>query len=80
MQSAPLSPASPNAAERPLQPYQAPNWGCGGGGMSPFTPTKDLKKRKDYFKRTAFIMQVCVFFSLRCDAHALTRLAADAGV
>lgn len=25
--------------------------------MSPFTPTKDLVKRKNYFKRTAFIMQ-----------------------
>ena len=26
--------------------------------MSPFTPTKDLVKRKDYFKRTQYIMQV----------------------
>ena len=53
-----LSHASPNAAACLLQPNQAPNWGCGGGGMSPFTPTKDLVKRKTLFKRTAYIMQV----------------------
>jgi hypothetical protein len=26
--------------------------------MGAFTPTKDLVKRKNYFKRSAFIMQV----------------------
>ena len=32
-------------------------WGSGGGGMSPFTPTRELKKRKTYFKRAGHIME-----------------------
>lgn len=52
----------------PLQPYQAPNWGCAGGGMSPFTFTKDLVKRKNYFKRTAYIMQARPAACAACTA------------
>jgi large subunit ribosomal protein L19 len=45
----------PTAAE-----YNAktqPNFGSGGGGMSPFTPTSQLRKRKTYQKRMKFLMQ-----------------------
>jgi hypothetical protein len=38
-------------------PWWQEGWGKAGGGMSAFTPTKDLVKRKSYFKRCSFIMQ-----------------------
>lgn len=48
-----------SAPARPsfLQEAQPPGWGSAGGGLSPFTPTKELVKRKSLFKRTAFIMK-----------------------
>lgn len=48
--------------------------------MSPFTFTKDLVKRKNYFKRTAYIMQARP--PLPHASHSrLTRVRhADAGV
>ena len=34
-----------------------PSWGRGGGGQSPFTPSRELTKTKSLFKRAAHIMQ-----------------------
>jgi hypothetical protein len=36
--------------------------------MSPFTFTKDLVKRKNYFKRTAYIMQARPAACAACTA------------
>jgi large subunit ribosomal protein L19 len=52
----------PRGIEPPETPWAAgkrndPNFGRGGGGMSPFTPTAQLRKRKTYQKRCAYIMQ-----------------------
>lgn len=52
----------PRGIEPPLTPWEAgrrndPNFGKGGGGMSAFTPTSQLRKRKTYQKRCKFIMQ-----------------------
>jgi len=53
----------PRGVEPPLTPWDAgamnhpETWGKAGGGMPAFTPTSQLKKRKNYHKRCAFIMQ-----------------------
>lgn len=40
-----------------MQAERPPGWASAGGGLSPFTPTRLLVKRKSLFKRAAFIMQ-----------------------
>lgn len=53
----------PRGVEPPITPWDAgranypETWGKAGGGMPAFTPTSQLKKRKNYHKRCAFIMQ-----------------------
>ena len=56
-----LTPA-PRGIEPPMAPWEAgaqndPNFGKGGGGMSAFTPTARLRKRKTLQKRAAFLVQ-----------------------
>jgi large subunit ribosomal protein L19 len=56
-----LTPA-PRGIDPPMTPWEAgarndPNFGKGGGGMSAFTPTARLRKRKTLQKRAAFLMQ-----------------------
>ena len=53
----------PRGIAPPITPWEAgkqnnpDQWGKAGGGMPAFTPTSQLKKRKNYHKRCAFIMQ-----------------------
>ena len=47
--------------EAPMTSFEAgatqTGWGSAGGGQLPWTPTKELKKRKSYFKRCGHIME-----------------------
>ena len=51
----------PRGAEAPLTSFEAGakqvGWGSAGGGAAPWTPTRELKKRKSYFKRCGHIME-----------------------
>ena len=48
-------------AEAPMTSFEAgvkqQGWGKAGGGMSPFTPTRKLKKRKTYQKRAGHMIE-----------------------
>ena len=47
--------------EAPMTSFEAgatqTGWGSAGGGQLPWTPTRELKKRKSYFKRCGHIME-----------------------
>ena len=43
---------------RPDSQTAVPGYGAGGGGAPAFTPTRELTKRKTYFKRCSFMLQV----------------------
>mmetsp|Transcript_10049 Transcript_10049/g.20965 ORF Transcript_10049/g.20965 Transcript_10049/m.20965 type:complete len:267 (-) Transcript_10049:241-1041(-) len=42
---------------RPDSQTAVPGYGAGGGGAPAFTPTRELTKRKTYFKRCSFMLQ-----------------------
>eukprot|EP00976_Prorocentrum_cordatum_P115683 1196050-Prorocentrum_minimum.AAC.2 len=42
---------------RPDSQIAVPGYGAGGGGAPAFTPTRELTKRKNYFKRCSFMLQ-----------------------
>lgn len=47
--------------EAPMTSFEAgarqEGWGKSGGGAAPWTPTRELKKRKSYFKRCGHMME-----------------------
>jgi len=51
----PRDDAPPNP--RPDSQTSVPGYGSGGGGAPPFTPTRELTKRKTYFKRCKFMLE-----------------------
>jgi large subunit ribosomal protein L19 len=69
---------APRGIEPPIPAWEAglandANFGKGGGGMSPFTPTKDLRKRKTLQKRASFLMQTL-------EHEKMTQISADSCV
>ena len=69
---------APRGIAPPMTPWEAgkqndPNFGKGGGGMSAFTPTKDLRKRKTLQKRAKYLMQ-------SLEHEQMTQIAADSPV
>ncbi|CEG02110.1 Ribosomal protein L19 [Ostreococcus tauri] len=51
----------PRGMEAPMTSFEAgarqEGWGSAGGGAAPWTPTRELKKRKSYFKRCGHMME-----------------------